>query len=117
MLQDRRVWIVKKPKFPFDHMGLYIENIGVFEISSQNPSPQWTTWEEFNCLNDSTGEEKTGVNISVVLQRIQSMIDSREAYNAFFFNCEHAVSQALTGRRESSQLQGMGALVGLALVV
>lgn len=57
------------------------------------------------------------MNVAAVLARIRKMGACQERYDAFLFNCEHAVSQALSGRRESAQLQGAGALAALFLVL
>jgi hypothetical protein len=112
-----RVWIVEKPKFPVKHVGLYIEDRGVFENSPELGRAGWTTWAAFNRNNDATGKEVQGLDLGVVYSRIERIMRAGKPYSAISFNCEHAVNEALAGQPESGQLQGVVALAVLAIAI
>jgi hypothetical protein len=116
MYQNTKIWEVSKFKAPFIHKALLVGEM-VFEISSEFPAPRWTTWAEFNRNNDATWIELKNINIPIVIGRIEKMIATGEKYNALSFNCEHAVTEALTGTRNSPQLQGIATLGLLCLVL
>lgn len=113
-----RICVVRKLKFPMNHVALYFEGRGVFENSPDHGKAAWVSWEQFNRNGDARVAREVQVqDYWLVLQRIENMIQSGERYSIFGFNCEHAVSQALTGRRESPQLVGSTVLAVLAVAV
>lgn len=112
-----RIWIVERPKFPVKHVGLYIEDQGVFENSPETGHARWTTWASFNKNNDASGREIQVSNLGMVRTRIDRMIQAGTPYNAFSFNCEHAVNEALAGQPRSGQLEGFVAAATLVVAV
>ena len=106
--------LLKKPKGPFTHYGIYLGNGMVFHNSPELGEHK-STFAEF------AGQEKVTF-ISVwpekrgeVLNRLSDSLKNEKQYNLLFNNCEHTVYKIVAGQPMSPQLVGWGA-VGLFIL-
>jgi hypothetical protein len=115
MYQPQAGDLLKKPKGPFTHYGIYLGNGMVFHNSPTHGEHQ-STFTEF------AGDEKvTCVSItpekrSEILNRLSESLRNAKQYNILFNNCEHTIFRILSGEARSPQLVGWG-LAGLCIVI
>lgn len=113
--QDGQLFIISKPKGPLDHVAIYVPGRGVFE-NRYRDKPCWVTLEAF-----SEGAVPRLVpvdhdDVPAVLKRIDDIMTSGKSYGFISYNCEHAVSEALTGRAASFQVRAAFVMAGLGLL-
>jgi len=108
--------VLKRPKWPVQHKGLYLGNNLVFHCTPEN-GEHISSLDEF-----SQGEVVTVIKRGVegayeIQQRLMGRLQSMETYKYLSNNCEHAVSRMVSGNPDSPQLRVIaGATVSLLLL-
>lgn len=108
--------VVKIRKLFGYHKGVALPNGWVAHIEPGS-TPKMSTIEEFAggrpVYVEKTPDEQRG---AVVLRALDALSD-RRPYNVLTNNCEHFVSRALTGRRESPTVDFLGKLTIFGVTV
>lgn len=113
--EDGQLFIISKPKGPLDHVALYVPGRGVFE-NRYNDKPCWVSLEEFSEGALPRLLPVKDADFPAVLKRIDEIMASGRSYGFISYNCEHAVSEALTGRAASFQVRAAFVMAGLGLL-